>query len=100
MTNILRDPFIVRRIRGRLTAPMLERWPAAAPFTFELREPSGEWKLVQVGSDGTFDAGPLEPGTYCFRVSAEGFQAYVGSIVVDRRADEQRTIEVAVHEGV
>lgn len=79
---------------------MLERWPTPHLFTIELRPSSGEAKLVEVGADGTFDAGHLAPGTYCFRVWSEGFQAYVGTIVVDRRANEQRVVEIAVHEGV
>lgn len=100
MTNVMREPFRVRQIRGRLTVPALEEWPSTVEFTFELRTPRSEALFVDVHRDGSFDAGPLETGTYCFRIWADGFQAYIGTIVIDQRARTDRIIEIAVKEGV
>lgn len=96
MTNVLREPQIVRHVRGRLTAAALEQWPPAYPVVFELRDARGRIRRIEVEDDGSFDAGVLPEGTYCFRFWGEAFQAYIGTIVVDREADASRQIELTV----
>ena len=101
MTNEIHTPFMVRELRGRVTAADdRDGWPYDGMLNFELRGSNGFELLVPIAKDGAFYVPDLRPGEYCFRTSSEYLQAYEGVIVIDRRAPPSNTIVIRVSPGV
>jgi hypothetical protein len=101
MTNAIKEPFVVRRIQGKLIPTFTEAWPSDAgpfPVVFEISGSGGETIVVAVASDGSFNFAAPE-GTYCFRVSSDLLQGYEGTIIVTRSAPEGSKININIAMG-
>ena len=105
MTNRISQPFVVRDFVGRVLPAEheaeSEQWPyGTLPFNFEVHGPNGLTVNVSVEADGTFRLPGLRSGKYCFRTSSEYLQGYEGTVIIDRAADPNATIEFRVALGV
>jgi hypothetical protein len=60
-------------------------WPADLDGQFELHGENGFFAIVPVVDGGRFQQ-QLEPGQYCFKLSADWFRSVLGTISISRSA--------------
>jgi hypothetical protein len=88
-------PFQVSKVQGKVYAGDKPIGGAA----FEIRVKDGRVLSVLTDSNGAFEIANLEPGTYPFKVTKDGFHSTIGKIVVSRRISPLKAIMVQLHIG-
>ena len=101
MINELEQPFEVRSVRGAITRNGGVREPLRDVLV-EIKIPGDYYKIRQTKTDenGQFKINHIAPGTYRFKVTFDGFQSVVGTIVVSRKAARDTDIKIAMNLGV
>lgn len=69
-------------------------WPDGLEARIELHGADGFREFIEAGHDGTFVRRGLRSGTYCFKLSANGFRSAMGTIVIDPAAQQHDPFEI------
>jgi hypothetical protein len=93
--TILPGVTVTRRLAGTVLPSEGDWQEVEAPSLSIWRHPNGELQRVRVGKDGTIDDVSLEPGRYCYLVSARGFSNATGRLEIRERAPV-RPVEVRI----
>jgi hypothetical protein len=96
----LDEPITVYSVRGKIIVkgnddPLTE-------VVFEIRRP-GSFERIRAaksGHDGRFNIAHVPEGTYSFKATKDGFQSVVGTLIVSKKANRQKAIEIALPIGV
>ena len=102
--NPIYEPIIVRQVKGKITYPDWEgSWGDIVRPILELRGPGKSSKIYEVHGDATgrFELKTLPKGRYCFfaSVSSSGYHGAYGIIVIDKKADPKKEIEIVLGLG-
>jgi hypothetical protein len=90
------QPYVVRRVRGRLRTHW-PPWPDGASPVFEGAPlGGGSVTAAEADPDGTFDVGPLPRGSYCFVAGHRGWDPVMGVVIVTRAAPKNSLIELTL----
>ena len=82
-------PFEATSFRGHVSSKdILGPWAAQLEGQFEIHGPDGFVTTVPVGEGGGFEY-DLQPGVYCFKISAIGFRSMLGTVTLSPRAGGQ-----------
>ena len=65
---------------------------------FEIRGPGTSERIS--GHDGRFNIAHVPEGTYSFKATKDGFQSVVGTLIVSKKVNRQKTIEIGLPLGV
>jgi hypothetical protein len=100
--EFLKDPFIVRKISGKV---QLEDGTPFPGVIFEIRKKDVNWKsqtIHKVYSDknGSFSFKHIKHGIYCFKTTLDGFQSVMGEISVSTKAMKNSSIVIKMKPGV
>jgi len=94
------DPITVSAVRGTVVfkgdgGPLRE-------VSFEIRGPGESERIRAAKSDsaGRFINSRVPEGTYTFKATKDGFQSVVGTLIVSKKADHQKTIRIEMQVGV
>lgn len=95
----LDEPFTVRSVQGQIVSKTDNTKLSGA--IFEVRVP-GSNKIIGCVADkrGRFKFPNLQPGTYVFKATKDGFQSVTGTIVVSKRSSRGASISIAMELGV
>jgi hypothetical protein len=96
----LDEPITVYSVRGKIIVkgnddPLTE-------VVFEIRGPGSSERIraAKSGHDGRFNIAHVPEGTYSFKATKDGFQSVVGTLIVSKKANRQKAIEIALPIGV
>ncbi|MBZ5665450.1 MAG: carboxypeptidase-like regulatory domain-containing protein [Acidobacteriia bacterium] len=98
--NRIEAPFVVRSIRGLTTSTgVREPFPGVL---FELQGPVPNRAIRKAIADrnGRFTIKHVQPGTYHFKATADGWQSVIGTITVSDKADKRNEIRLDMRLGV
>jgi hypothetical protein len=90
-------PVTLPELAGRLKVDpdqITGGWPKGLDARIELHGPDGLEEFITPSDDGTFVRPGLEPGSYCFKLSASGFRSMLGTVVIDRRLRQAAPFEI------
>lgn len=95
----LDQPITVRSARGRIVSKA--DGTELADAIFEVRVP-GTDRVVGCKADahGRFKLPRLQPGTYAFKATKDGFQSVVGTLVISKAAKRDASILIIMELGV
>lgn len=96
----IEDPFEVRSVQG--TIVFKGKDDPLKGVVFEIRGPGGQERIraTRTDSNGRFKIRRVPEGSYTFKATLEGFQSVVGTLVVSKKADRQKTIKIEMPVGV
>jgi hypothetical protein len=94
------DLFEVRSVHG--TVVFKGKDDPLRGVVFEIRGPGGVERIraTRTDSNGRFKIRRVPEGTYTFKATLDGFQSVVGTLVVSKKADRQKTIKIEMPIGV
>jgi hypothetical protein len=95
---VLDDPFTVREAKGTVTVS--SDGQPIPNVVVELRDQVGNVVATATDSQGRFRFKHLQDGTYKFKTTSLGFSSVMGTIVLNRHADRNRTVSVKMPVGV
>jgi len=90
-------PFWVRQVSGRLISVNWDgSWQEGVRPLFEIRAVGKGTKIHRIEADaqGRFAIRGLREGQYCFAASCWGWDSYIGTVIVDKRADPKNEISI------
>ena len=98
----LEKPFVVKKICG--TVLSIEGLPLGKELVFEIRKKDRNWKTQKIFRATTDDKGEfcikcVKQGTYCFKVTLEGWRSVMGEIILSDKADKNSKILVKMEPG-
>ena len=101
MTNMHKEIIRVTRVAGRISSSEGGGWPEHPHLVLmQLYNPqSKQYFKVRADARGDYHLDVPE-GTYCFKVSAPGWQNFVGTIVVDGKAPKANRLNLTLPLGV
>ncbi len=92
----IEDAFVVRKIRGWILNynDIEKKWPVRFRVLFELRQSEGNMEIMRTIADenGYFEIPNVPEGRYCFKATLYGWETIIGTIIVDKKADEKIAI--------
>lgn len=95
----LDQPITVRSARGRIVSKA--DGTELADAIFEVRVPvTGRVVGCKTDEHGRFKLPRLQPGTYVFKATKDGFQSVVGTLVVGKAAKRDASISIGMELGV
>jgi hypothetical protein len=95
----IREPFVVRSVRG--TISFEGREDPLAQVLFEMRGLHDEKVRAAVcDQSGRFRIHSVPAGTYQFKATRNGFQSVVGTIIVTKHAPKDSALKLTMRVGV
>ena len=90
----MHDPLTVSAVRGTLL--FKDHNDPFKDATFEIRGPGTSERIRGAKSDsaGQFIIRHVPQGTCAFKATKDGFQSVVGTLIVSKREDRQKTIKI------
>jgi len=100
--KFLKDPFIVKKISGRVQLGDGTPFPGAI---FEIRKKDLNWKSQKIhrvfsNKNGFFCFKRVKRGTYCFKVTLNGWQSVMGEIIISNKAKKNSSVVIEISPGV
>jgi hypothetical protein len=95
---VLDDPFTVREAKGIVT--ISSDGQPIPNVIVELRDQVGNVVATTTDSQGRFRFKHLQDGAYKFKTTSYGFSSVMGTIVLNRHADRNRTVSIKMPVGV
>jgi len=94
------DPITVSAVRG--TVVFRGDGDPLKDVVFEIRGPGASERIraAEFNSEGRFIISHVPEGTYTFKATKNGYQSVVATLIVSKKADHQKTIEIEMHVGV
>ena len=94
------EPVTVPAVRG--TVVFKGKDDALKEVVFEIRGPGNSERIRATKSDGEgrFNIPHVPEGTYVFKVTKDGFQSVVGTLILSKKADHQKNIKIEMPLGV
>jgi hypothetical protein len=99
--NQIQQPFRVRKIKGRITSETGD-WPEGIQILISIRSIDRYSKVIKSFADknGFFEIENLKKGKYCFKVTVNGWQSVVGTVIFTKDVDPNYEINVQMQLGV
>jgi hypothetical protein len=99
--NELEQPFEVRSLRGLVTRKEGDQGPLRDALV-EIKGPGDhdQVRRARTNENGEFRIAHIASGTYKFKVTLDGFQSVVGTIIVSKEAPKAAQIRIALPIGV
>ena len=94
----LQDPISVREAKGIVSIP--NDGEGIAGVIVELRDGTGKIIATRTGSKGHFRIKHLRQGTYKFKTTLSGFSSVMGTIILNKHADQSRIVTIEMPLGV
>ena len=96
----INEPITVSSVHGRV--PFNDGDTPLEEVIFEIRGPGNQVRIRATKSDssGRFNISRVPEGSYTFKSTKDGFQSVVGMIIVSKKADKQKSIEIKMLSGV
>jgi hypothetical protein len=91
--------FDIRAIKGRIVF-CNDSLPIKAAL-FEIKGPGDSTSIIAATTDknGTFEIGNTPEGTYLFKASAVGYNAYAGRIIISKRTKQKSRLNICLQPG-
>jgi len=98
----IKQPFIVRKVKGKIGIVDNHPWPKDIRVLFEIRglPRDGRIKKAYADGNGKFVIKNIPEGQYCFKATAEGWQTVMGTIIVNKKASRKSKIVFDMEFGV
>jgi hypothetical protein len=98
----LEKPFVVKTVCG--TVLRGDGLPMGTEVIFEIRKKDKNWKNQKIyktmtDEKGNFCIKCVKRGTYCFKVTLEGWQSVMGEIILTDKADKNSKILIKLEPG-
>ena len=93
------DPITVSAVRGIV---VLAGGNSLQDVVFEIRGPGASERIraAKFNNQGRFVISHVPEGTYTFKATKDAFQSVVGTLIVSKKADHQKTIRIEMTVGV
>ena len=96
--NQIEQPLVVRSVTGIVTRKNGGSTEPLANVLFEIQGPGAERKIRRSIADGRgrFKVGHVLAGTYKFKVTLNGFQSVMGTIIVSKKAAKTDELKIVM----
>lgn len=100
--NKITEPFVVRKIKGRIDNVTGDGWFKDQLVLFEIRGIRKDTKVHRIYADetGAFKMDNVREGRYCFKATVNGWQSVMGIIILSKKADPKSSIVFEMKLGV
>ena len=96
----INQKILVRTVEGKIISEG-GPWPKECQILFEIRKTHGPTETIEgyADNEGNFEIPEVPEGTYCFKVTVEGWRSVMGIITVDKKAPKN-SIRIVMRMGV